>query len=89
MTFLCRKCDRSITENGSEYKEYIATMRKKNDKSLYKKYTNNNINLDEIDKVLNDYVIVHNKKIDLYFINCEFKIESNIKFTTNIENNFF
>ena len=33
--------------------------------NLYKKYTINNFNLDEVDKTLNDYVIVHKKKFDL------------------------
>ena len=29
MKFLCKVCDRSIIENGSEYMNYLATMRKK------------------------------------------------------------
>ena len=47
MTLLCEVCDRSIIANESEYHKYLATLPKKDDKSLYKKYTNNNINLDE------------------------------------------
>ena len=35
MSFLCKQCDRSIIENEFEYKEYLATLRKKNDMSLY------------------------------------------------------
>ena len=42
MEFLCKVCDRSIIENESEYKEYLAILVKKKDKSLYKKYTINN-----------------------------------------------
>ena len=68
MSILCKQCDRSIIEHQSEYVKYLATMRKKNDKSLFKKDTINNINLDEVDKVLNDYINSHNKIIDLYFI---------------------
>ena len=34
MKLLCKVSDRSIIENGSEYMNYLATMRKKNDKSL-------------------------------------------------------
>ena len=41
-------------------------LRKKNDKSLFIKYTFNNINLDEVDKTLNDYMTTHNAK--LYFL---------------------
>ena len=61
MEFLCKVCDQSITENESEYNEYPATLRKKNDNSLYKKYTINNINWGEVGKILNDYVTIHKK----------------------------
>ena len=37
MIFLCKVSDRSTLENQSEYMKYVATMRKKNDDSLYKK----------------------------------------------------
>ena len=37
MSFLCEVCDRSIIENASENKPYIDTLKKKNDKSFYKK----------------------------------------------------
>ena len=75
MDLLCRVCDRLIIENESEYIIYIASLRKKDDKSIYKKYVINNSNLDEINKILKDYVSTHNKKFDFYFIYCEFKIQ--------------
>ena len=34
MGLLCEVCDRSITETQSEYTNYLATLRKKDDKSL-------------------------------------------------------
>ena len=37
MSLLCEVCDRSIIENQSEYYNYLATLRKKDDKSFYKK----------------------------------------------------
>ena len=89
MSFLCEVCDRSIIENQSEYMNYLATMRKKNDKSLYKNYTINNINLDEIDKILHHYITTHNKKFDLSFTNCEIKIEFDNNFTSNTETHSF
>ena len=63
MDLLCPVCDREFIEKESEYKNYIATLRKKHDKSIYKKYAINNINLDEVDKILNDYVGTHIKKL--------------------------
>ena len=44
MDLLCEVCDRSIIENESEFMNYLATLRKKGDKCLYKKYTINNVN---------------------------------------------
>ena len=37
MIFFCTQCDRSIIESETECIEYLATLRKKNDKSLYNK----------------------------------------------------
>ena len=75
MHLLCRVCDRKIIENESEYKNYIASLGKKDDNSIYKKYVINNIKLDEVDKILKDYISTHNKKFDIYFIYCELKIQ--------------
>ena len=54
MDLLCRVCDRSNIVNESEYFEYLYILCKKDDKSLYDKYTINNIKLDEVDKILNE-----------------------------------
>ena len=40
--------------------------------------------MDEVDKILKDYVTT-DKKIVFYFINCDFVIEFDDKITTNIE----
>ena len=34
MDLLCKGCDRSIIETESEYYNYLASLRKKDDKSL-------------------------------------------------------
>ena len=75
MDLLCPVCDREIIENESEYKTYLASLRKRDAKNIYKKYVINNINLDEVDKILDDFVSTHNKKFDIYLIYCEFKIQ--------------
>ena len=41
--------------------------------------------MDEVDKILNDYVTFPYKKFNFYFINCEFVIDFDKNFTTNIE----
>ena len=52
---------------------------------MYKKYVNNNINLDEVDKLLKDYVSTYNKKFVFYFIFCKFKIQLNNKSTRDLK----
>ena len=37
MDYLCQLCDKEIIEIESEYKNYLATERKKDDKSIYTK----------------------------------------------------
>ena len=88
MDLLCPVCDRSIIEKPSEYNEYIDSMRKKDDKSLYEKYTINNINLDEVDKIKSDYVTIHDKKFDFYLVKCEFVLEFDNNSTTNIQTDY-
>ena len=60
----------------------------KNDKCFYTKYTINNVNIDEFDKIFNDYIITHNKKYDFYYIDCEFGIQFDNNYTANIEINY-
>ena len=64
MNILCKVCDRSIIENESENEEYLANLRKKKNKSLYKKFTVFNVDLDKIINRLNEYISTHNKIFD-------------------------
>ena len=88
MDLLCRICDRDIIENESEYKSYIASLREKDDKSLYKKYVINNINLNDVDKILKDYVSTHNKKFIIYFLYCELKIQFDNNSTRDLKTDY-
>ena len=83
---LCQVCDYDIFNDKNELSEYLRTEKKKNDRSIYKNYVIKNINLDNVDKILNDYISIHNKKFDLYFIKCNFNITFD-NYTTNIETN--
>ena len=89
MDYICQVCDRSLIVNPSEYQHYLATSRKKNDNSLCIKYTINNFNLDEVDKILNDYITTHNEKFNFYLISCKLVIEFDDNFIENIETEFF
>ena len=84
MDYLCQVCDREIIESESEYKIYIVSLRKKDDKSIYKKYVLNINNLDEVNRTLKIYVSTHNKKFDIYFVYCEFNIQFDNNYTRNL-----
>ena len=60
----------------------------KNDKFFYTKYTINNVNIEDFDKIFNYYISTHNKKFDFYYIDCEFEILFDINYTANIEINY-
>ena len=87
MEFLCKVCDRSIIENESEYKKHLATSGKKNDKCLYTKYTINNVNLNEFNKILSEYISHHNKNVDLYVYKITFELNFNNNFVQCKETN--
>ena len=89
MDYICQVCDRSLIENPDEYQQYLATSHKKNDNSLYVKYTINNINLDELDRIINNHITTHNKKMNFYLIGCQLVIEFDNNFTENIETSYF
>ena len=89
MDLLCEICDRLIIENQSEYYNYLAALRKKDDKSLYEKYTFNIIKLDEVNKILSDSISPHNEKLDFLIINSEFAIEIDNNFVAIIKTKYF
>ena len=89
MDYICEVSDRLLIENPSEYNKHLTTSHKKNDNSLHIKYTIININLDEIDKTLNDYITIHNEKFNFYLINCKLVIEFDDNFIENIETEYF
>ena len=83
MDLLCPIYDRSNIQNPSEYNEDIVAMRKKDDKNLYENYTINVINLDEVGKILSDYVTTDIKKFYFHLVIGELELELDNNFTTN------
>ena len=57
----------------------------KNDKCFYTKYIINNVKINEFDKIFNEYISTHNKKIDFYYIDCGFEKLFENNYTANIE----
>ena len=79
---LCRNCDYEIFNDIDELNHYLATFRKRYDRSLYYNYIIKNVDLDEIINIFNYYINIHNEKFNMYFINFEIQVRYN-----NIINN--
>ena len=80
----CENKYEAIYCKGTEYNNYIDCLLNKDNKNLYMKYIISNVDINEFDKIFNNYIISHNKKVDFYYINCEFEIETD-NYLANIE----
>ena len=68
---------------------FLTTLRKKDNKGFYKKDSIRNVNSDEVNKILNDFISTHNKNFDFHFINCELVIEFDNSFIANKQTKYF
>ena len=80
-------CDYETFNNKDELKYYLAFSHKRYDRGLYYKYTINNIDLNNINKIFDYYINIHNEKFDMYFINCIIQIRFNDNIIANLEIN--
>ena len=55
---------------------------------MYGNYIIINLNLDEIDKILNEYITKHYQKFDIFLISCEFDIAFDNDFKTHKETGY-
>ena len=85
--FVCMKCDYEIFHDENELNYYLATFRKKYDRGLYYKYIINDVNLDNINKIFDNYINIHNNKFEKYFISCIIQIRFNNNTIVNLEIN--
>ena len=87
--YLFYHIDNSI-EKGYKFSniDEMDILRKENDKNIIKKNVINNVNLAKVDKIFNNYVGTNNKKIDIYYIYCEVKIQFDNNFITGLKANY-
>ena len=55
------------------------------DQFIYDEYSINNPNLNDIDKIINNYVTSYNRKFDINSIKCDFYLVFNDEFKIHIE----
>ena len=82
---LCQVCDYEIFNDREELEYYIASFRKRHDRGIYYKYIINNINLNNINKIYDYHISIHNEKFDFYFISCIVQIKFDNNMTANLE----
>ena len=84
---LCANCDYEIFNIQNEFNYYLVSFHKRYDRGLYYKYTINNIDLKNNNKIFDFYIAIHNEKFDRYFINCVIQVLFNNNITANFEIN--
>ena len=58
------------------------------DEFFYDEYSINNPNLNDIDKIINNYVTSYNKKFDIFYIKCDFYSVFNNDFGIHIKTHY-
>ena len=71
---LCENCNREIYENSDSLNDYLDNIQKEIDNNICKKIIYNNIDLCDVNKILKEYIEVHDKKYIVYYIRCIFNI---------------
>ena len=82
---LCQVCEYELFNDKHELIYYLASFNKRYDRGLYYKYTINNIDLNNINKIFEYHITIQNEKFDMYFINCVIQIQFNNNIKANLE----
>ena len=81
----CQVCDYEIFNDKDELYNYLVYFNKRYDRGLDYKYNINNIDLNNINKIFDYYINIHNEKFDMYFINCVIQVQFNKNIIANLE----
>ena len=84
---LCQVCNYQLFNDRDILMHYLASFSSTHDRSLYYKYTINNINLNNINKIFDYHFSIQNEKFNFYFINYIFHIQFNNNIIAIIEIN--
>ena len=87
MVILCPICDYEIFNDKNELNHYLTSFHKKYDRGLYYNYKIDNIDLNNINKIFDYYITIHDENFNMYFINCTVQINYNNNMIVNLELN--
>ena len=78
MNYYCEICD-NYMKPLSKYKHVRSMNHVWHEESIIRRYISSNPDIDTIDKILRNYVYIHNKKFEKYEIICSFKLPTTAK----------
>ena len=84
---LCRKCDHEIFNDKEELNYYLVSFHKRYGRGMYYNYKIDNIDLNNINKIFDYYISIHDEKFNMYFINCIIQINYNENILGKLEIN--
>ena len=84
---LCRNCVYEIFNDQAELNYYLASFNKRYDRGIYYNYKIDNIDLNNINKIFDYYISIHDEKLIMYFINCIVQINFNENILGKLEIN--
>ena len=85
---LCIKCNNEIFKNSDNLCHYLDNIQNEIYNNIYKKIVNHKIDLCNVDKILNDYIEIHNNKYNIYFVKCSFDISFDDNDINELETTF-
>ena len=86
MSYSCNICDNTIKPKCKN-KQFKSLTHKDYDEFVRKKHSIQN-NFFDVGKVINDYIISHNKKLEIHLVGANFKIEFDKDLDTHITTDF-
>ena len=82
---LCPVCDYEIFNDQNEFNYYLISFPKRYDRGLYYRYIIKDVNLNNINKLFDYHINIHNEKFNEYFINCLIETKFDNKIIANLE----
>ena len=73
MDYYCEVCNKFIKPK-SKYNHFKSNTHKNFDKCKHIKLTTENLNINNISKIFDAYIVEHKKKFDYYLLKCEFNL---------------
>ena len=85
---LYENCNNELFKNSVSLNDYLVNIQKEIDNNICMKIISNNIDLCDVNKILNNYIEIHDKKFIVYYIRCIFDISFDDNDINELETTF-